>query len=238
MEKKKGLSYAAYEEMAVYYAQYVDKKPFNAYYERPALLSLLPDVQEKQVLDVACGAGWYTQWLLQQGASVTAVDFSPSMIEMTRRRVGQQAVIIQGDLNGPLDYLQDESIAVILSSLTLHYIRDWDHVFREFYRVLAPLGYLVFSVHHPFMDFTRFKRENYFSTEIIEDVWSTHQGMVEVQFYRRPLKEIVNPLLQGGFLLEALEEPMPTEEFHREMPEVYDRLTKNPTFLFIRARKR
>ncbi|WP_253199453.1 hypothetical protein [Clostridium tagluense] len=40
---KDSVSLESYEEMAEYYFKYVDIKPFNAYYERPATLSLLPD---------------------------------------------------------------------------------------------------------------------------------------------------------------------------------------------------
>lgn len=42
--------------MAEYYFKYVDTKPFNAYYERPATISLLPSVKGKNVLDAACAA--------------------------------------------------------------------------------------------------------------------------------------------------------------------------------------
>ncbi len=70
------ISYDAYNEMAEYYFTHVDTKPYNAYYERPATVSLLPEVKGKKVLDAGCAAGWYTEWLLNQGAEVTAIDFS------------------------------------------------------------------------------------------------------------------------------------------------------------------
>ncbi|MEC9489284.1 MAG: methyltransferase domain-containing protein [Halanaerobium sp.] len=66
-------------------------KPYNAYYERPATLSLLPEVQNRAVLDAGCAADWYTKWLLERGAEVTALDFSPRMLEMARKRVGDKA---------------------------------------------------------------------------------------------------------------------------------------------------
>ena len=48
------------------------------------------DVKGKKVLDAGCAAGWYTKWLLDNEADVTAVDFSPNMIEMTKKRVGNK----------------------------------------------------------------------------------------------------------------------------------------------------
>jgi SAM-dependent methyltransferase len=229
------VSLDAYEAMSEHYFKDVDTKPWNAYYERPGTLSLLPDVRGKKVLDAGCAAGWYTKRLLDNGAKVIAVDFSPKMIEMTRQRVGDNAEVIRADLNQPLDFIADKSLDIVLSSLTLHYLKTWETVMSEFHRVLKPKGNLVFSVHHPFMDFTVFKRENYFLTELLEDEWKSTK--VKVQFYRRPLNQIINPVLEAGFTIEKLLEPMPTEQFKSADPEGYAKLTRRPQFLFIRARK-
>lgn len=231
------ISFESYEAMAEYYLKYVDTKPFNAYYERPATLSLLPDVKGKIVLDAGCAAGWYSNWLLKQGAKVIAVDFSPNMIEMTKKRIGDKANIIRADLNEPLSFIEDGSVDAVLSSLTLHYLKHWEVPMAEFRRILKPSGYFIFSVHHPFMDFTFFHRDNYFLTEILSDEWETDKDKVKVQFYRRPLYKIVSPVLEAGFIIEKLLEPMPTEKFKELQPEVYEKLTKRPQFLFIRARK-
>lgn len=234
---KDSASLNSYEEMAEYYFKYVDIKPFNAYYERPATISLLPQVRGKKVLDAGCAAGWYTKWLLEEGASVIALDFSPNMIEMTKKRVGNKAKVIKADLNEPLHFIEDKSIDVILSSLTLHYIKSWNLVMSEFNRTLKRDGQLIISIHHPFMDFTVFNKENYFLTELLDDEWNTNNGKVKVQFYRRPLSAIITPIIDAGFIIERLLEPMPIEEFKIAHPNTYDRLTKNPQFLFIRAKK-
>jgi len=232
------ISLDAFNNLAEYYFNYVDTKPFNAYYERPATLSLLPDVQGKQVLDAGCAAGWYTNWLLEHGARVTAIDVSPKMVEMTKKRVGEKANVLQADLNKPLDFLNDKQFDIVLSSLTLHYLKKWDTVMSEFNRILNDNGILIFSVHHPFMDFTLFKRENYFLTELLTDEWQTHKGKEKVQFYRRPLSKIISPVIRAGLVIEELLEPMPTEKFKIKRPEAYDNLTKRPLFLFLKASKR
>lgn len=237
MKKSKSLSLESYDNMAEYYYEYIDTKPYNAYYERPATISLLPDVKGKTVLDAACAAGWYTDWLLKHGASVTALDFSPKMIEMTKKRVGDKAKIVQWDLNEPFNFIEDEQFDVVLSSLTLHYLKNWDEIMDEFNRILKKSGILVFSVHHPFMDFTVFERENYFLTELLNDEWKTHNGKEKVQFYRRPLNKIITSVVKAGFIIDEILEPMPTEKFKLKDPEGYDKLTKRPQFLFIKAGK-
>ncbi len=235
---KELISYDAYEQLADHYDRFVDTKPANAYYERPGTLSLLPDVEGKTVLDAGCGAGWYTKWFIDHGAKyVTSVDFSPSMVELTKKRAGDKARVILADLNQPLEQIESQSKDVIVSPLTLHYLKDWETPMREFNRILKNRGRLIFSVHHPFMDYLVFGRENYFSTELLDDEWNTPDGKVKVQFYRRPLSEILKPLHLNGFVIEKLIEPMPTDDFRREQPDTYEKWTKRPQFLFIRAQK-
>jgi SAM-dependent methyltransferase len=50
----------AYERLASGYDREGETKPSNAYLERPATLSLLPDVDDERVLDAGCGAGHLT----------------------------------------------------------------------------------------------------------------------------------------------------------------------------------
>jgi SAM-dependent methyltransferase len=234
---KDSIALGSYEKMAEYYFTDVDTKPFNAYYERPATLSLLPCVKGKKVLDAGCAAGWYSEWLVDQGADVIALDFSLNMVEMAKRRVGHKAEVVRADLNEPLSFIADESLDIVLSSLTLHYLKDWNVVMGEFSRVLKQSGYLVFSVHHPFRDFTYFNRENYFLTELLEDEWETNKGKVTVEFYRRPLSKIISAVIEAGFTIEEVTEPMPTEKFKELHPDVYKILTRKPHFLFVRARR-
>jgi hypothetical protein len=87
------------------------------------------------------------------------------------------------------------------------------------------------------MDYTVFNRENYFLTELLDDEWNTNNGKVKVQFYRRPLHKIISSVIDAGFEIEKLLEPMPIEQFKIESPKTYDKLTKKPQFLFIRAKK-
>jgi len=214
------------------YAADVDTKPWNAYYERPATLSLLPKLDGVVVLDAGCGSGWYSEQFLSQGATVTAVDFNQEFVSLTKSRVGSRARVLQANLAGRLKFASDGEFDLIVSPLVMHYIRDWQPVFSEFRRILKPEGLLVFSTHHPFMDWKYFNRENYFATELLEDDW----GIGKLQFYRRPLTNISADLQAAGFVIERLLEPEPKPEFQRALPEAYKRLVLNPQFLVIRAR--
>lgn len=234
----------AYEKLAGDYERHVDKQSgHNAYYERPAMIELLPgDMSQMTVLDAGCAAGWYTEHMLQQGARVTAIDLSPAMVEACKRRVGDQATVLTCDLTEALPF-EFETFDLIVSSLTLHYIDDWAPTFREFERVLKPGGTLIFSVHHPFMDFQHFNRPDYFAHELLSEVWNKQEsGPVEVTFYRRPMQEIINAT-SSRFGIKQIVEPQPSPVY-KDHPEArewygkwYDRLMANPHFLIVKAEK-
>ena len=225
---------ASYEGVASKYAETVDTKPWNAYYERPAVTSLLPSLTNAKVLDVGCGSGWYAEYLLGRGATVTAFDVNVEFVTRTESRVGARARVLHADLAAPLDFAGDGEFDVVVCPLVMHYLKDWQPAFHEFHRILRPHGVLVFSTHHPFMDWKLFDREDYFAVELLEDEWD----IGKVRFYRRPLTAISQDLDAAGFFIERLLEPQPTEDFRRVHPEGYERLTRNPWFLVVRARKK
>src|SRR5882724_1654146 len=106
-----------YELLAASYAAKIDTKAHNAFYDRPAIISLLPPLQGKRVLDAGCGPGAYSEWLINQGAQVVGIDASPAMIELANRRLAGRAQLHQADLGQPLSFLQKASFDIIVSAL-------------------------------------------------------------------------------------------------------------------------
>ena len=76
----------------------------------------------------------------------------------------------------------------MVASLALHYVRDWGRgAGGEFRRVLTPAGAVVFSTHHPTMDWPEHSPEDYFAIRQITETWETESGEFDVTFWRRPL---------------------------------------------------
>ena len=237
--ERQPIAQEAYDALAESYARLVDTKPHNAYYERPATLSLLPDVRGKRVLDAGCGPGVYAEWLVDQGAEVVALDANAKMVRLARERLHGCVDIRQADLSQPLDFLSDASFDLVLAPLVLDYVADWHTVFGEFFRVLRVGGILVFSAEHPFPKFQDHREgSNYFEVERVEYEWTGFGPHVRVPSYRRPLSAMIQPLLEAGFTLERILEPIPTEEFRRQAPTHYAELIRSPGFICVRASKR
>ena len=228
----------SYDTIASEYASKVDSAPFNALYERPAMLEMLPPVDGMRILDAGCGSGWYAEQLLARGAILDAIDASSAMVEYARQRLSRLPALANdrvrlqvADLDRPLPF-ESGAFAGIVSPLVLHYIRDWRPVLREMHRVLHPGGWLLFSTHHPAADAARFETTNYFATEHVTDHWD---WVGHVEFYRRSFTEMFASLADARFVIERVVEPIPTEAFRESEPESYSRILRRPEFLIVKS---
>ena len=185
----------------------------NARYERPAIRAVAGDVKGLDVVDVGCGGGEHALWLLERGARVVALDANPQMVELARRRLAPDVDVRLHDLREPLP-LQKERFHLIFSSLTLHYVREWEPLLREFRRVARPGGALVFSTHHPCRGLHDGLGVDYFSTGLVIDS--------QARYWRRPLQAIVSAVVDTGWRIERIVEPRTAEAV-------------DPWFVIIRA---
>jgi SAM-dependent methyltransferase len=110
---------------------------------------MLPPLAGKRVADLGCGFGWASRWMRQQGAaSVTGYDLSEKMIARARAATDDEAIDYR---IADLDTLElpVDSFDLIYSSLTFHYVADFDRLVGMMRRALARGGALVFTIEHP-----------------------------------------------------------------------------------------
>ncbi len=60
--------------------------------EKEAVLSALGPVEDKRILEVACGTGRFTVMMAQQGADIIGLDISPAMLTQGRQKAKQVGV--------------------------------------------------------------------------------------------------------------------------------------------------
>jgi len=227
--------WVAYDEMAEQFEEHAAHSPYNAHYDRPAVLAALGDVRGLRVLDAGCGPGLYAAALLEAGADVTGFDASPVMVGLARKGVGGRARIDQARLGDRLP-LQDGTFDAAVCALAIHYADDESAAFRELHRLLRPGGVLVVSTQHPTVDWLR-KGGSYFDRVLETDVWRLPSGDQEVRFWRQPLSALCGAATGAGFVIDLVAEPRPAPSMRDSDPETYALLTREPGFLLLRLRK-
>lgn len=95
------------------------------------------------LLDAGCGTGRDAQLALKQltAGSLICVDQSSTMLEQCRNRFEQDSrvSIFVGDLDQELA-VAPESVDVIMSVAALHWLKDHNNVWQNFYAALKPGG--------------------------------------------------------------------------------------------------
>jgi len=143
-----------------------DKRDFdkeaNRWDEAPGRVKLAADIAaaitdagiintDMNVLDFGCGTGLLTLHLQPLVHSVIGIDNSAGMLEVLRSKIESQNIanvqirnmnIEQGDvMEGCYD--------LIVSSMTLHHIREIKPLLDQFHKILAPRGYLCIADLYP-----------------------------------------------------------------------------------------
>ncbi|MDQ0773033.1 SAM-dependent methyltransferase [Streptomyces aurantiacus] len=225
-------SEAAYDGFADTFAAEAAVSPYNAHYDRPTILPLLGDVRGRHVLDAGCGPGLYLAELVARNAKVTGFDQSTDMVRHARARLGPGITVRRHDLDNPLDWLDDETVDLVLATLVIHYVRDRVAALRELHRVLRPDGRLVLSTSHPTADWLA-DGGSYFDARHVEETWTG--GMLH-RYWRQPLERWVAEITEAGFVIERLVEHRPTPAMDRHHPHTYAKLSREPGFIALLLR--
>ena len=214
--------------------------------EWPVLKELIPDLRNKHVLDLGCGFGWHCRYAREQHASsVVGVDISEKMLQKARDLTNDPLISY---IHLPIEEFNftGSQFDVVISSLAFHYIESFESICKNIYDCLKSGGTFVFSVEHPI--FTSRKEQDWYYDEQGNRLhWPVdnyaQEGLRETTFltdnvtkYHRTLSTYINDLIQAGFNVKAVKEPMPTDIMEKNMPEMKDE-NRRPMFLIILAEK-
>ena len=220
----------------------------NVLFEIPTLHELMPDLKDKRVLDLGCGMGEHCKDYIKRGAKrVVGVDISEKMLEVARKENSDENILY---LNIPMEDISsiDEKFDVVISSLAMHYIEDFDGVVKAVYSLLDKGGIFLFSQENPMntcysggssrwtLDENGVKIHANIANYCVEKRFDSTWFVDGVQKYHRMFSTIVNTLADAGFKIVKMAEPYPSEELVKKYPEYYD-LYHKPDFLFVKSVK-
>lgn len=131
-------------------------KNANDLIEIPNFRKLMPNVDGKCILDLGCGYGENDKFYKQIGAKyVLGTDISKKMIEKANENNKTDGVEFRVIAMEDISTI-NKKFDIIISSLAFHYIKDFDKLINDCYKLLNSDGYLVFSQEHPFTTCIKF----------------------------------------------------------------------------------
>ena len=109
-------------------------------------------VKNKKLLGLASGGGQQMPIFAALGADVTVFDYSDKQLEaekMVAEREGYNISIIKGDMSKKFPF-EDDSFDILFNPVSVCYIDDVEHVWKECFRVLKHDGILMSGFGNPF----------------------------------------------------------------------------------------
>ena len=228
-----------------------EKKGYNAndLIEIPNFRNLVPDVKGKRILDLGCGYGENDRYYKDLGADyILGIDISEHMLEIAKKENNMDGIEYKKMAMEDISNIT-EKFDIVISSLAIHYVKDYNKLVKDIYNLLDEDGMFVFSQDHPLRIaniFEPWMEKNYTEingkwfllvsdynrTGLREKKWYD----ISVQKYHRNFSEIINGLVEAGFKIDKILEPLPNKEMVEKVPKYihqYDR----PFFLFVRVKK-
>ncbi len=210
-----------------------------------SIKKLLPNLKGKRVLDLGCGFGWFCRFAIEQGAkNAVGIDISKNMISTAKTFSSNPAIIYKIEDLEKLQ-LSNDSYDFAYSSLTLHYIKNFQQLIAAIYNSLTSESMFVFTMEHPiytapssqkFIIGKDGKRIYPLNSYQIEDERTSNWLVNGVVKHHRKMDTIINTLIDTGFKILHIEEWKPTDEQLKKNPEWSEELDR-PLFLLVSAQK-
>ena len=219
----------------------------NNLFEIPALFSMMPDLKDKTILDLGCGFGEHCKRFVESGAKkVVGIDISEKMLEIAKQENADSKITY---INMPMENISQlkEKFDVVISSLAFHYVEDFAGVVKNIFDLLNEDGIFLFSQENPlctcFSGGNRWTKDENgnklyinLSNYGIEGERESSWFVDNVKKYHRTFSSIINTLIETGFIIEKMIEPLPTEDLLKKYP-AYKDLFHKPDFLLVKVRK-
>ncbi len=158
--------------------------------EAHALRDALADISFTTCLEIGCGTGKNTEWLINKAVHVTAVDISEEMLIRAKEKIDAPNVKFeQADITGT--WLFCEKLYDLINfSLILEHIDNLNHVFRQAADALVPGGHVYIGELHPFKQYQGSKAR-----------FDTANGQQVVQCFNHHISDFIQAAKKYGLVL-------------------------------------
>lgn len=131
--------------------------------EAISLRETLSTIQFDSCLEIGCGTGKNTEWLITKAKHITAVDLSDEMLAKAKEKIKSNTVVFcQADITEDWAFAKS-NYDLVTFSLMLEHIEDLDAVFQKASRVVSQNGFVYVGELHPFKQYSGSKAR--FDTE-------------------------------------------------------------------------
>jgi ubiquinone/menaquinone biosynthesis C-methylase UbiE len=174
--------------------QYDTNKNKTRDLEAVSLRSTLQNIEVDNCLEIGCGTGKNTEWLLTKVKQITAVDLSEAMLKRAREKITSTHVsFVQADITKTWTFAGNQEFDLVTFSLVLEHIEDLNQIFEKLSKVAKPNAFIYIGELHPFKQYTGTKAR-----------FETEEGLQVVTCFNHHISDFTTAAKNNGFALQQL----------------------------------
>ena len=117
--------------------------------DQVATIESLSNLDFHKVLELGCGSGKNTEWLITKADRLVGIDFSKNMLQLASKKITSKRVtFINADLNNKWP-VKNNSFDLASINLTLEHIKNLEHIFNSLFMKLTKGGKCFVCELHP-----------------------------------------------------------------------------------------
>jgi ubiquinone/menaquinone biosynthesis C-methylase UbiE len=169
-------------------AQYDTNENKTRDLEGISLRETLSEIEFHHCLEIGCGTGKNTKWLMKKANQITAVDLSDEMLRIAKAKVNSDNVkFIQADITKEWNFI-DEQFDLITFSLVLEHIEHLNDIFQKLSKATKRNGFVYIGELHPFKQYSGSKAR-----------FETAEGVKTVTCFNHHITDFTVAATQNGF---------------------------------------
>lgn len=163
--------------------------------EAVAIRQVLEEKNFRSVLEIGCGTGKNSQWLVNRTSTLVAADLSEEMLAKAKEKLaGYPVEFYQADINMPWDFTE-KTFDIVTFSLVLEHIENLDFIFQQASNKLEKGGMIYLGELHPFKQYTGSKAR-----------FETEEGQTIVPCFTHNISEFIESAKKYDFEIQDVQE--------------------------------
>jgi len=164
--------------------------------EAISLRETLQNMKIDNCLEIGCGTGKNTEWLITKANNITAVDLSDEMLARAKSKIISDKInFIQADITMEWNFAQDKKFDLVTFSLVLEHLEHLDLIFEKLNKVTSEGGYVYIGELHPFKQYSGTKAR-----------FETDNGVQTVTCFNHNISDFTLGATRNGFQIVVLQE--------------------------------
>lgn len=160
-----------------------------------SIREVLNEVNFKKCLEIGCGTGKNTEWLINKGQNILSIDISDEMLAIARQKIKSENVLfIKADIMESWEFTSD-TFDLVVCSLVLEHIENINVIIKRISERLADGGVLYIGELHPFKQYTGSKAK-----------FETQEGEQLVTAFTHHITDFTDAGKEYGLKIEVIKE--------------------------------